>query len=72
MVELPWLIAGLISGLLISTVLIPPTRKIPMVPEPHDPTVYTTETGCIRFETEEVPCPAEADSLNLLASLAKK
>jgi hypothetical protein len=46
-----------------------------MVPEPHDPTVYTTETGCIRFETEEVPCPAEADSLNLLAaaaSLAKK
>jgi hypothetical protein len=72
MVELPWLIAGLISGLLISTVLIPPTRTIPTVPEPHDPTVYTTETGCIRFDTEEVPCPAEADSLNLLASLAKK
>ncbi len=75
MLELPWLVAGVIAGLLISTVLIPPTRKIPAVPEPHDPTVYTTDTGCIRFGTEEVPCPAEADSLNLLAataSLAKK
>jgi hypothetical protein len=72
MLELPWLVAGVISGLLISTVLIPPTRNIPAVPEPHDPSVYKTETGCIRFATEEVPCPAEADSLNLLASLAKK
>jgi hypothetical protein len=75
MIELPWLIAGVITGLLISTVIIPPTRKISMVPQPHDPTVYTTETGCIRFGTEEVPCTAEPDSLNLMAaaaSLAKK
>ena len=75
MIELPWLVAGVITGLLLSTVLIPPTRTIKAVPEPHDPSVYTTATGCIRFSTEEVPCPAEADSLNLLAaaaSLAKK
>jgi hypothetical protein len=69
MIEVRWVFAGAIVGLLISTVLIPPTRKVKMLPQPHDTTTYQTDTGCVRFVSEEVPCTAETDSLNLLASL---
>lgn len=75
MIELRWLVAGLVSGLLIATVLVPPTRKKMSVPSPADNSVYHTDTGCVRFSAIEVPCSAETDSLNLLASaasLAKK
>jgi hypothetical protein len=68
MIQLPWVIAGIIIGMLISTVIVPPTRKQAGVPQPHDPAVYTTDTGCVRFEAVEVPCTQEPDSLNLLAS----
>ena len=68
MIQLPWVVAGVIVGMLISTVVIPPTRKQASVPQPHDPSVYTTDTGCVRFEAMEVPCSSEPDSLNLLAS----
>lgn len=68
MIQLPWVVAGVILGMLISTVIIPPTRKQATVPQPHDPSVYTTDTGCVRFEAIEVPCTADTDSLNLLAS----
>lgn len=71
MLELKWVVGGLIIGLLISTVVIPPTRKKVMIPQPNDSSVYHTETGCVRFSAVEVPCVAEADSLNLLASLSK-
>jgi hypothetical protein len=68
MLELRWVVAGVILGLLISTVLIPPTRKESNVPVPNDPSVYHTPTGCVRVNSEEVPCVDDADSLNLLAS----
>jgi len=71
MLELKWVVAGLILGLLISTVVIPPTRKKVMIPQPNDSSVYHTDTGCVRFSALEVPCVAEADSLNLLASVSK-
>jgi hypothetical protein len=72
MIELRWLVAGLIIGLLIATVVIPPTRKKISVPQPHDSSVYHTDTGCVRFDAIEVPCGREADSLNLIASLTHK
>lgn len=68
MIQLKWVVAGLILGLLISTVTIPPTRKKISIPQPNDSSVYHTETGCVRFEAVEVPCVDEADSLNLLAA----
>jgi hypothetical protein len=68
MIQLKWVVAGLILGLLISTVIIPPTRKKIAIPQPNDSSVYHTDTGCVRFEAVEVPCVDEADSLNLLAS----
>ena len=68
MLELPWIVVGLVVGLLLSTVVIPPTRKTKAVPSPHDGGIYHTDTGCVRFSATEVPCVAETDSLNLLAS----
>lgn len=67
MLEVHWVVAGVIVGLLIGTVMIPPTRKIKVLPQPHDPSTYHTETGCVRFVSEEVPCTEESMSLNLLA-----
>jgi hypothetical protein len=72
MIELRWLVAGLVVGLLIATVLVPPTRKKMSVPSPADNSVFHTDTGCVRFTAVEVPCVKGADSLNELASLAKK
>jgi len=72
MIELGWLAAGLIFGLLVSTVVIPPTRKKVSVPQPNDSSVYHTDSGCVRFEATEVPCGEESDSFNVIASLHKK
>lgn len=72
MIELRWVVAGLIVGMLLSTVSVPPTRKLKSVPAPNDSSIYHTETGCVRFVSEEVPCVQGADSLNLLASVGKK
>jgi hypothetical protein len=68
MLQLKWLVGGLIIGMLISTILIPPTRKESRVPMPNDPSTYHTPTGCVQIESMEVPCVDGADSLNLLAS----
>jgi hypothetical protein len=68
MIQVHWLVGGVIFGLVVATVLIPPTRKVPSVPDPKDPSiVYRTETGCVRLVSTEVPCTAEPDSFNLLA-----
>lgn len=72
MIHLRWLVAGLVFGLLVAAVVIPPARKKVMIPQPNDSSVYHTDTGCVRFTAVEVPCVAEPDSLNLLASLNKK
>jgi hypothetical protein len=72
MLDLLWLVSGLIVGMLLATVFIPPTRNKKVLPSPFDPNTYHTDTGCVRFVSEEVPCTQEADSLNLLASVATK
>lgn len=68
MIEPQWLIVGVLTGLILGTVFIPPTRKSMGVPRPGDSETFFTETGCVRFEAVEVPCTAEPDSLNLLAA----
>lgn len=68
-----WLAAGIVTGLLLSTVVIPPRRTVSEVPGPADAnTVYHTDSGCVRVAATEVPCTSETDSFNLLASLQKK
>ena len=68
MIEVTWLIVGFLTGLILGAVFVPPTRKSVGVPSPGGKEVFQTETGCVRFEATEVPCTAEPDSLNLLAS----
>lgn len=68
MLELKWVVGGVIIGMLISTILIPPTRNQVKIPVPNDPSTYHTPTGCVQIESSEVPCVDGADSLNLLAS----
>ena len=68
MLEPKWVVAGAIAGMLIATVIIPPTRKIKVLPQPRDESTFQADTGCVRFVSEEVPCTAEPESLNLLAS----
>lgn len=67
MLDIHWVVAGVIVGLLIGTVMVPPTRKIKVLPQPHDSSTYHTDSGCVRFLSEEVPCESESTSLNLLA-----
>ena len=54
--------------MLISTVIVPPTRKIKILPQPYDNSTYQVDSGCVRFVAEEVPCTQEPESLNLLAN----
>ena len=68
MLQLKWIVGGLIVGMLISTILIPPNRTEIKVPVPNDASTYHTPTGCVRIDSTEVPCVEDADSLNLLAS----
>lgn len=68
MLEAKWVVAGAIIGMLISTVLVPPTRKRKVLPSPTETGTFHVDTGCVRFISEEVPCTAEPESLNLLAS----
>jgi hypothetical protein len=72
MIDGLWFVAGVTFGLLLSTIVIPPTRNVSKVPDPTDEErIYYTETGCVRVEATEVPCTSETDSFNLLASLKK-
>jgi hypothetical protein len=72
MFEIQWIVAGVVVGMLISCIVVPPARKQVSVPSPHDTDVFHTDTGCVRTHAIEVPCGAEADSFNVLASLSKK
>jgi len=68
MLEVKWVIIGILTGLVIGCVFVPPTRKSTGVPIPGSKEVFHTDTGCVRFDSTEVPCTAEPDSMNLLAS----
>ena len=69
MIQFQWLLAGAIAGMLIATVIAPPTRREKQLPSPNDDTKrFHTDVGCVRFQATEVPCSDEPDSLNLLAS----
>jgi hypothetical protein len=75
MIQLSWLVAGTIIGMLIACVLVPPPRKQGSLPQPHDPTTYNTEVGgCVKIVSTEVPCGKESDSMNVIAAslLGKK
>lgn len=68
MLSIFWLFVGMLTGLLISAVFIPPNRKDNQLPTPGDKGEFRTKTGCVKFKSEEVECTPEAKSLSFIAS----
>lgn len=66
-----WIFIGLLVGMLVVAVFEPPVRKDLQLPTPDDDSVFKTESGCVKFKSEEVPCTPEATSLNFVASQHK-
>lgn len=71
MVSLFWLFAGILTGLLITSVFSPADHKTKSIPTPNDVSPLHTETGCVKFRSEEIPCDGHEDSLNVIASKHK-
>jgi len=69
MIQPLWIVAGAIVGMLLACVIIPPARKHPEVPQPHDTGIFHTDTGCVRTNAIEVPCGNSWESFNLLAGV---
>ena len=62
-VSLIWLFVGVLVGLLLSAVFVPPPRKDAQLPTPFSNSVYHTPMGCVKFRTRRVPCSESAGSL---------
>jgi len=68
MISLLWLFAGILVGLLMVSVFVPPVREVQDVPTPDKSNVFFTKSGCVKFKTKEVPCSEDSKSLNFIAS----
>jgi hypothetical protein len=71
MITLPYLFAGFLVGLFITSVFNPvPTKRVlqPDVTRPNQILGHpTVENGCFKALAVEVACPATQDKLSLLA-----
>ena len=68
MMSIFWLFVGILTGLLIVSVFVPPNKKQLEMPSVDDESVFHTKSGCVKFKSEEVECDGSQSSLNLLAS----
>ena len=66
MISIPWLFAGILSGLIIVSVFDPPKRQIPSLPVPGDSEPFHTKSGCVKIMASEIECNPNAISLNVL------
>ena len=71
MIAIPWIFAGFVIGLILSTIFTPAARIMKSVPAPDDVHSYKTSTGCVRVRSIQVPCTSDAVSLNILAEQHK-
>jgi hypothetical protein len=67
MISVFWGFVGFLVGLLVTSVFSPPLRKVPTVPNPLEQEPLHTDSGCVSFTSEEVPCTESATSMNVLA-----
>ena len=63
-----WIFIGFLTGMLVVAVFVPPARKETNLPTPNDNLKYHTESGCVKFKTQEVACTPKTTSLNFIAS----
>jgi len=70
-VSLPLLFVGFLTGLLLVSVYEPVPLHKKVLPDALHPEVIMKrddiDNGCFRMIPSEVPCPTEADSMNLLS-----
>jgi hypothetical protein len=70
-VSLPLLFAGVLTGLLLVSIYEPVPLHKKVLPDMGHPEMVMKQedidNGCFRMVPYEVPCPADADSLNLLS-----
>ena len=71
MFAIEWIFIGTIVGLLLVAVFAPPARKDKQLPTPFTKAVFRTDSGCVKFKTQEVPCSEDSTSLNFVASSHK-
>lgn len=71
MISIMWTFVGALVGLLVVSVFTPPDRRVPALPTPDTDDSFRTETGCVKFKTEEVECMPSSTSLNFIASQHK-
>jgi hypothetical protein len=71
MFAIEWIFIGTIVGLLLVAVFAPPARKDKQLPTPFTKAVFRTDSGCVKFKTQEVPCSDDSTSLNFIASSHK-
>lgn len=71
MINLFWLFAGAVVGLLLVSVFTPPNRNIPSLPTPDSNNIFKTPKGCVKFNVDEVECTPDSTSLNFIASQHK-
>jgi len=63
MIQVFWLFVGVLTGLLVVSVFVPPNHKENELPTPGDDSVFHTKSGCVKFIAEEVDCGDDAKSL---------
>ncbi len=71
MIALPWIFAGFVLGMILTTIFTPASRMVRTVPAPDDVHSFKTPTGCVRVRSVQVPCTSDAVSLNILAEQHK-
>ena len=63
MIDLFWFFVGVLTGLFVVAVFIPPNQKDKQLPSVDDTSVFRTPAGCVKFQSEEVECSKDAKSL---------
>lgn len=63
MIDVFWLFVGILTGLFVVAVFIPPNHKDNQLPSVGDTSIFRTKAGCVRFHSEEVECTKDAKSL---------
>jgi ribosomal protein L27 len=63
MIDTFWVFVGVLTGLLVVSVFVPPNHTDNELPTPNDDTVFHTKSGCVKFKAEEVECTGDAKSL---------
>jgi len=68
MFDVVWVLVGFLVGMIITSMLVPPTTKKKLVPDVQNPEMVfrnpKIENGCFRARAYQVACTSTIDILN--------